>query len=542
MSAEPVQPALVRQLSDRSHMLEYVGLHTFRDRLVEHGLESIHDFPKFSRSDLQELGMSDVQCNIYQLLVQTSENHRASESVPQESQGNEDTSLRGDDREECPVCEEEDRVVHAQQCCGFQSCNDCLRRHMVIAGHWHGCPNPDCDAPTGAQDQSRLLEGYCCVCAESNDDAPFVQIGCGFDHEAHTKCLQDHIAGFLSNKKYPLLCPAFELCKCSLVEKLVLECLSSEDTKRGSDEPEVPPVAALVTPTAATAAASRSTSTTATLLHKYYDLAIKQATTAHRNHVQCPNPRCGQEIDLGPSSGARSPGSRVIHCGHCRLSWCGSCHQNAHEGIDCESFSGLKMQWLQFVAKHSSCQAGELQRQLRNHEDLIASERFKGEHMRHCPHCGLEVLRTDGCSDVTCGRDATDKGNLLHSNLGCGEHFNWNEARRYKPKVNSFSPAPDTEGDMFESGLVLPPRLCRMCFKVRCDGCEPSQLRPWLAELPCRSCPCVQYSAITRVHASRTCRCRGSSCDPIHFYFCFTSTCTVANCLIFQPTATDTFT
>ena len=60
--------------------------------------------------------------------------------------------------------------------------------------------------------------------------------------------------------------------------------------------------------------------------------------------------------------------------------------------------------------------------------------------MRHCPHCGLEleVYRTDGCSSVYCGRDASDKGNALHSNLGCGEQFNWHTARHYKAKVTAF--------------------------------------------------------------------------------------------------------
>ena len=422
--------------------------------------------------------MSEVQCNIYRLLVQASGNDNDSDSsvqVPRQGNrrwenANLATSLpslpspssRTDD--ECPLCEEDDRDLHEQQCCGFRSCNECLRRHMVFADQWRGCPNPECGAVLSAQDQSCLLEGFCCICAEGDERAPLLPIECGFGHEVHAECMQDHIAGFLRAKKFPLLCPAYELCKCPLPEKLVLECLSEDTTVETTVSP-LTSLVATVAPQTVTAASQ--------LLHQYYDLAIERATAAHRNHVQCPNPRCRQEIDLGPSSGARTPGSRAIHCGHCMQSWCGTCHQNAHEGMDCESFSELRMQWLQFVGSHSSSQAGELERQLRNHQNMIASERFKAQNMRHCPHCGLEVFRTDGCSDVTCGRDASDKGNKLHSNLGCGEHFNWNEARPYRAKVTVFTPTADATGDVFKPGLVLPPRLCRMCFEVCCwrGGC-----------------------------------------------------------------------
>ena len=62
--------------------------------------------------------------------------------------------------------------------------------------------------------------------------------------------------------------------------------------------------------------------------------------------------------------------------------------------------------------------------------------------MRHCPHCGLEVYHTDGCSSVYCGRDASDKGNNATSAtcLGCGEQFNWDTARHYKAKVTACEP------------------------------------------------------------------------------------------------------
>jgi len=44
---------------------------------------------------------------------------------------------------------------------------------------------------------------------------------------------------------------------------------------------------------------------------------------------------------------------------------------------------------------------------------------YKAEHVRFCPHCGLQCLRTDGCDSVTCGRDAEDKGHKIQYGKGC---------------------------------------------------------------------------------------------------------------------------
>lgn len=43
-------------------------------------------------------------------------------------------------------------------------------------------------------------------------------------------------------------------------------------------------------------------------------------------------------------------------------------------------------------------------------KDLEADEAWKEANCKLCPHCGKTVYRVDGCSSMTCGRDAADKG------------------------------------------------------------------------------------------------------------------------------------
>lgn len=106
--------------------------------------------------------------------------------------------------------------------------------------------------------------------------------------------------------------------------------------------------------------------------------------------------------------------------------------------------------------------------------------------MRHCPHCGLIALKTDGCDSVTCGADAPDKGGIRHSDQGCGKNFQWDKARRYKAKcamdnrdsllrftttkknVIGRTSQDDKSSDIKvqHTGVLFPPRMCRICYKI----------------------------------------------------------------------------
>jgi len=62
--------------------------------------------------------------------------------------------------------------------------------------------------------------------------------------------------------------------------------------------------------------------------------------------------------------------------------------------------------------------------------ELQQDEAWKEANCRLCPHCGKTVYRVDGCSTMTCGRDASDKGGGNRQD-GCGGSFNWRKAAPY---------------------------------------------------------------------------------------------------------------
>lgn len=462
------------------------------------------DFPRFTDTDLERLGMSVVQRNIYRLLLAHSMHSTAPQRRRQQQQpGSEASSAAAKSNsspssstkprsrgwetvspnaaptaaavaaesalDECPMCEEEP-ATERQQCCGFSCCGDCFRGHLVHAEGWHSCPNPSCKVPLDATVTAKLLVDHCCVCGEGRavGQPELRSVGCGYDHRAHDACLEQHLSVFIGRKKFPVVCPAFEVCKCPLPEATVLAVL---DPKASSSavvsSPSTPATSSMVA--AEIDDHDPSVVARATALHKYYNLAIDHAAAAHPNRKECPNSLCAGVIDLGPLAGARVVGAGYcgVKCNSCDTTWCAACWQPAHVGLDCEEFGKARGEWLDFVGRQGGAAAEDVAREMRNYRDMLASEEFKASNMRHCPHCGLEVFRTDGCSDVTCGRDASDKGNALHSNLGCGEHFNWDRARRYKAKVKPFVPSATAgSGDVAvrTDGVLVPPRICRLCF------------------------------------------------------------------------------
>ena len=85
-----------------------------------------------------------------------------------------------------------------------------------------------------------------------------------------------------------------------------------------------------------------------------------------------------------------------------------ACEQDAHVGLTCE--------------------------QVKNGEDnerrLIQNLVAAGEDGRYgkCPQCEILIEKKDGCQDMVCGDNASDKNQLpsrLRKGRGCGHHFKW---------------------------------------------------------------------------------------------------------------------
>ena len=453
------QPVLARQVSSRTGALQMVGLGMYRDKLVDLGLlDSIDDFGRITEAHLQSLGLSPLQRACFDALRNEVLGESAT-ALPPASVGGADSGTGL----ECSICENEAGPHHQLGCCDTVVCRNCFRANMITTGHFLQCPS-GCGAKISAETCSQMLHGHCVCCAgellvgSGGSDAgvattvdDVVAIGCGYNHQAHSKCLTNYTRKCVGAKEHPVACPAGQVCKCSLSEAIVLKALRADEA----------------------------------VLRSYYDAGLDIARKTHGFLRQCPSKECGAVIDLGVLDTRLPGGSRGVKCSTCQQDWCLNCWLSSHPGVACEEFSKLKEQWMRFVAAQGDI-SEDVKAELRNFEDLCKSEEFKAKNMRHCPHCGLVTFKTDGCSSVTCGADAPDKGGTRHSDLGCGMNFNWDRARRYKAKCtmkdklpgDASVVAPGAAGgggsaDLLlvrTDGVMLPPRLCQQCFTTVSHG------------------------------------------------------------------------
>ena len=145
----------------------------------------------------------------------------------------------------------------------------------------------------------------CCVCGHGGGGR-LRSVGCGFSHRVHDTCLEDHVRAFVVRRKYPVVCPAFAICRCPLDEGAILAVLDPAHA-----EPTASPGGTLLALASPGAAALKRS---AELLHNYYDLAIDHAAAAHPNHKQCPSPTHLQRQDR-PGPAGRQPRGRQPRAG-----------------------------------------------------------------------------------------------------------------------------------------------------------------------------------------------------------------------------------
>jgi len=354
------QPPLHRQLSSRTSALQMVGLDMFRDQLVQLGFESIDDIQSIRTEDLASLGMSQLQQACFEALRADVGRNSA---VQPSSANSEASTANANEDALCSVCE--DRAAkHTLNCCGDRICNHCFVESMVHSKSFLECPFR-CGEAISSAVSADILKGHCVCCGNglphSDADAPAspgtVHVRCGFDHRAHEKCFREYLSKSIKQREYPVTCPAGQVCKCFVAEATVLECLAGDEL----------------------------------VLRNFYDAAVDHATTNHGFHRQCPNPECGHAIDIGLASN-RVGLFRTVRCAQCTQEWCSNCWLTGHPGVACDEFKALKEHWMAFLASQDSI-SEELQTELKNFRDLCASEKFKADVMRHCPHCGLLTFK-----------------------------------------------------------------------------------------------------------------------------------------------------
>eukprot|EP00750_Incisomonas_marina_P029930 INCI7244.11.p1 GENE.INCI7244.11~~INCI7244.11.p1 ORF type:complete len:938 (+),score=145.94 INCI7244.11:1472-4285(+) len=108
--------------------------------------------------------------------------------------------------------------------------------------------------------------------------------------------------------------------------------------------------------------------------------------------------------------------------------------------------------------------AEDIMTQLRNYQALVANEEHMAQNCRHCPNCNILVEKHDGCDAMRCGYDARDKGGALRSSDGCGQAFSWTQALPYVPRVAHDKDAVVVRSSSVSAGVVVPPRLCTICW------------------------------------------------------------------------------
>eukprot|EP01043_Picozoa_sp_COSAG02_P017904 COSAG02_NODE_822_length_16778_cov_4.476168_8_plen_1538_part_00 len=134
---------------------------------------------------------------------------------------------------------------------------------------------------------------------------------------------------------------------------------------------------------------------------------------------------------------------------------CDVCHTNScvlcasypyHHGCKCEDLDSLTSTWhewcqrqrdqylkkvgiekqkFQMSQQRFQDRQAEITRLQQRHREHLQDEQYKAAHCRRCPHCDKVIQKLEGCSTITCGRDAQDKGGGNRQD-GCGRQFDFN--------------------------------------------------------------------------------------------------------------------
>ena len=84
------------------------------------------------------------------------------------------------------------------------------------------------------------------------------------------------------------------------------------------------------------------------------------------------------------------------------------CWYPAHRSTaTCESAATTREQWMSFVGSLPDTLGAATAAAVRQYEAMVLDEGLKETTVRLCPHCNVQCVRTDGCSTMECGRDAS---------------------------------------------------------------------------------------------------------------------------------------
>eukprot|EP00747_Dinoflagellata_sp_TGD_P102749 gnl/TRDRNA2_/TRDRNA2_168758_c0_seq1.p1 gnl/TRDRNA2_/TRDRNA2_168758_c0~~gnl/TRDRNA2_/TRDRNA2_168758_c0_seq1.p1 ORF type:complete len:630 (-),score=104.00 gnl/TRDRNA2_/TRDRNA2_168758_c0_seq1:82-1839(-) len=194
-----------------------------------------------------------------------------------------------------------------------------------------------------------------------------------------------------------------------------------------------------------------------------------QAVTVFR----CSGVGCGAAVVLGTAEERR-----CYKCACGAPPVCTACGASPHHyHAACSDMQALRARWLAWiqggreayqglqrrVAREANAQQKALREAMDRHTELEQDEQWKAENCRLCPKCQRPVEKVDGCNTMVCGQN-THGGNRQQ---GCGNRFNWKDARPYRPRVG---PARLPAAPAVSRAGALSGRGVRHLF-VRCSLC-----------------------------------------------------------------------
>mgnify|MGYP000023229391 FL=1 len=392
--------------------LANVGLQEFAPGLRRMGFRSIEDFVAVRSSDLEMLGLSPVQINIFKLLQA---------QIPNASNHHNDISLADmrvdDDRKsqawipsvvvECGICEESVVSSHAVclDCCRVSYCYQCLRRFLsgpIVHDKPLVCPSPACakqaDDPIAAMfddehvdtkddgmgeltteefpvaattrrlsfsqkplgDSFSLLtvaavfRDHCVVCSEPLNEGDSTRNNCSGLHTFCTSCFRTYVVSMIRSHRIPR-CPRWRECRQQYIDAGIVDTLCRDDPES---------------------------------LAKFYNLNVENARAIHRFTRPCPRSDCTATIPIPPSRAAVVLNSRdgsgpgitysdasgllTVRCQDCGSRWCTACWRCAHPNLDCQTAIGIEAKWLQFKQLQVNV-SEDMRNAMRQYADVLVS-------------------------------------------------------------------------------------------------------------------------------------------------------------------------
>ncbi len=313
----------------------------------------------------------------------------------------------------------------------------------------------------------------CCLCDEctTKEDGPQFIYGCS---EKHIVCNNDFKAAFESdlNDNGGVGGPA----KCAM-------CQGTSSYRLSIDE------------------IARVYSRRSYEFQKYADILTRMHLAQDQNYIDCPSPDClGKiyvpglanlsalakgdidddgalaQVDIGDgelqrsSSNGGTRGAYHVECLTCTSSFCLGCKRPYHTTLNCSQMSAAADAWFQWMREDSTTyknqmktkqievqeklteamktREAELARIEANYAALKQDEEEKARIMRKCPHCGVAFQKLDGCSSITCGKDASDKGGKTHFVKGCFKQFDMSQSLPYTAGVGEKKGLPNELKDL----------------------------------------------------------------------------------------------